>query len=881
MSHKQKTKAQLVDELAQMRRQMLELEALSRAGAILGSSLNYAAVLDCILEQMGRVVSHDAACIMLVEGEIARIFRWQGYAGFGSQNFFARFTFKIADTPCLRMARNSGQPSIISIAENEPSSIYGLEQTWIKSHLTAPISFRERLVGFLNVDSATPDCFNQADGERLQTFATAAANALKNAELYDRARQEIVDRVAALKKERNFVAAVLETAGALVMVLNSQGRILRFNRACEQTTGYSLDEVRGKYFWDLFVTSNQVESVKAIFRALRAGQRQNKYEGRWWTKDRRERLIAWSNTVLLDNRGVVEYIISTGIDITERRQLEERLEAIHYMGRELNLLHDEVAILKMTLETAAFLLRFRSAGYGLVDEATGQLNYYYYPVRGASKKLEVGLPLDTGNRIDELASRYEQIISAAADPEETLPVLALAEQAGSWLSVPMKVSDRVIGVLDVEIQQPDQFSVTDHQLLQTLADQTAVAIENARLHYEAQKQVDELATMSMVSQTITSTLDLEGTLTGIANHTVRLLEAMAASVVFQDEERGDLWFYTASGQASDVVRGMRLSAGKGIVGWVIEHGEPALVPDVTQDPRFFGDFDQQTGFTTRSIICVPLQTGEQTIGAIEVMNKQIGSFSQKDLRLLSWLATPAAIAIQNARLFQQVQIGHQRLQSLSRRLVEVQETERHHIARELHDEAGQALTSLMVGLRLLEREANSSQTVVAQVAELKRTTNDILENLHRLAINLRPASLDHLGLVAALRQYIKNFDQQHDNLTVQFEMIGLGDGRLPPAVETNLYRIVQEALTNVVRHAQATRIAVLLERRGDQMLTIVEDNGVGFDPQAAEQNSRLGLLGMRERAEMLGGTLVIESTIGTGTTIYVEVPYVHTHSDSR
>ncbi len=146
-------------------------------------------------------------------------------------------------------------------------------------------------------------------------------------------------------------------------------------------------------------------------------------------------------------------------------------------------------------------------------------------------------------------------------------------------------------------------------------------------------------------------------------------------------------------------------------------------------------------------------------------------------------------------------------------------------------------------------------------------------------MDLRPASLDHLGLTAALRQYIETFSQQH-GLKMQFEVVGLDDQRrLPPAVETNIYRIVQEALANVVRHAQATRIDVLLERRGDQMVTIVEDNGIGFDLEAARQSGRLGLLGMRERAEMLGGTLEIESTIGSSTTIYVEVPYGHSNPD--
>jgi signal transduction histidine kinase len=212
-------------------------------------------------------------------------------------------------------------------------------------------------------------------------------------------------------------------------------------------------------------------------------------------------------------------------------------------------------------------------------------------------------------------------------------------------------------------------------------------------------------------------------------------------------------------------------------------------------------------------------------------------------------------------------------------LVEVQESERRYVARELHDEAGQALTSLMVGLRLLERDAQRSEAVVAGVAELKRMVDSVLENLHRLAMDLRPASLDHLGLVAALRQYAEAVSDQH-SLVVQFETVGFHD-RLPSDVESSIYRMVQEALTNVIRHARATRVDVLLEQRDNKLVVIVEDNGVGFNPTAVMQNGRLGLFGVRERAEMLGGRLVLESAAGAGTTLLVEVPYGDSDSHRR
>jgi two-component system sensor histidine kinase NreB len=156
--------------------------------------------------------------------------------------------------------------------------------------------------------------------------------------------------------------------------------------------------------------------------------------------------------------------------------------------------------------------------------------------------------------------------------------------------------------------------------------------------------------------------------------------------------------------------------------------------------------------------------------------------------------------------------------------------------------------------------------------ELKQTANMIQENLHRLAVNLRPASLDHLGLVTTLQQYIQEFSRQY-NLRVDFEMVGMRDKRLPIEIETALFRIVQEALTNVVLHAQAKRVDVLLSLTDKGISAMVEDDGVGFSPATTMTEEQIGLFGMRERIEMLGGTLTIESSPGKGTTVKAEAPY--------
>jgi two-component system, NarL family, sensor histidine kinase UhpB len=221
-----------------------------------------------------------------------------------------------------------------------------------------------------------------------------------------------------------------------------------------------------------------------------------------------------------------------------------------------------------------------------------------------------------------------------------------------------------------------------------------------------------------------------------------------------------------------------------------------------------------------------------------------------------------------------LQESRAQLQALSRRLVEALENDRATLARELHDEAAQSLTALKLGLGRLRREAADPQALAARVEELMQLTDGLAEEMHRLAMNLRPASLDRSGLVPALEQYLEVFQRQ-TGLAVQFVAVGLEQERLAPEIETTLYRVTQEALTNVARHAHAKAVGIILERVEGLMRAIMEDDGLGFDVDEALRCGRLGLLGMRERVAMLGGTLSIESAVGSGTTVFAEIPLAH------
>jgi PAS domain S-box-containing protein len=214
--------------------------------------------------------------------------------------------------------------------------------------------------------------------------------------------------------------------------------------------------------------------------------------------------------------------------------------------------------------------------------------------------------------------------------------------------------------------------------------------------------------------------------------------------------------------------------------------------------------------------------------------------------------------------------------SLLRRLVTSQEEERHRIARELHDQMGQHLTALTLGLRAL-RDAGDEGAVVrdGRLQRLQDLINEIGQEAHKIALELRPTALDDLGLHSALWNYAEEWSER-SGIEIDFQSSGLEQRRFDSELETTLYRVVQEALTNVARHAGAAHVGLVLECRNDQLLAIVEDDGSGFDAEtiltSPTPGRRMGLLGMRERAALVGGAIEVESSPGKGTAVLVRIP---------
>jgi signal transduction histidine kinase len=245
-------------------------------------------------------------------------------------------------------------------------------------------------------------------------------------------------------------------------------------------------------------------------------------------------------------------------------------------------------------------------------------------------------------------------------------------------------------------------------------------------------------------------------------------------------------------------------------------------------------------------------------------------FGLADLNLLSSLAGQIAIALENTRLLGQVRAGREQMRRLAGQIVSAQEEERHRLSRELHDDAGQSLTALKIGLELIQADLPPELGLLCQrLGQAIDTTDTIIERIRLLAQNLRPPSLDSVGLSPTLESLCYDFAE---NTRLSVDYVGLNLPMLPGTVSICLYRLLQEALTNVAKHARANRVQVALRNDAQEICLSVQDDGQGFDEQSMLSRG-IGLLGMRERLALLGGWLEIESYPGQGTRLVAHIPW--------
>lgn len=284
-------------------------------------------------------------------------------------------------------------------------------------------------------------------------------------------------------------------------------------------------------------------------------------------------------------------------------------------------------------------------------------------------------------------------------------------------------------------------------------------------------------------------------------------------------------------------------------------------------------YQQVLSANIHAFLAIPLFVEGKAIGELWLLDPHAAAFNSEHIDIACEVADHLAIALQNVKLFEQVRSDRERLQSLSSRLIEAQELERRHLAHELHDEIGQVLTAVKINLQVLQRSLTSSGSKYP-IQDSVTIVDGALKQVRNLALDLRPSMLDDLGLLPALEWYL-NQQMQRTKLSISL-LYDPFESALSPKLETVCYRIVQEALTNIVRYAEATHVVVCLKQSDNTLHLSVQDDGIGFDVRAARdrasRGSSLGLPGMEERTALVGGQLRITSVLEQGTVIEAAFP---------
>ena len=474
----------------------------------------------------------------------------------------------------------------------------------------------------------------------------------------------------------------------------------------------------------------------------------------------------------------------------------------------------------------------------------------------AGRELEVQVAV--GEHAVELAASRMPVAGSLAGAAVATGRPQIERTAGqSLLILPLRARGRTLGTLSAYTLHPHAFHARQVDLLATFANQAAISLDNARLYGELQSRLEEMVGLQRLGTLLLEEHDFDRVLRSICQQLQRLTDAGGVGLALLEEDPRFLEMRTVVGPSADVLRGARIPTEGSFAAEALRTNRSQRSDDAQNDPR--GYKKSLILGNTRTILSVPMKTRQRTVGVLSVYNKLgQGGFTERDAELATFFANQAAAAIENARLYAQ-----------TREYAVIEE--RNRLARELHDSVTQSLFSVTLlseaALSLLDRDPAKARERLERAGELAQGA---LAEMRALIFQLRPMTLQEEGLLSALKKHLLALHSRHGRV-VELQVTG-SERRVPAEVEDAAFGIVQEALNNIVKHANAQRAHVQLEFGPTALIVTTSDNGVGFDPAAPRDTRTLGMSSMRERAEGVGGRLTVVSAPGEGTRVRADLP---------
>ena len=387
----------------------------------------------------------------------------------------------------------------------------------------------------------------------------------------------------------------------------------------------------------------------------------------------------------------------------------------------------------------------------------------------------------------------------------------------------------------------------------------------------------QLSALNHISSAVSGLQDLDTILRIALDNVLEVIDGTIGGILLLDEKTETLYYRSQRGLSARYAEEMRMSLGEGVAGRVAQTGEPMLLGDISKELNAARP-DLISAEGLKGFVSIPLKAKDKVVGVMNVASHEEGQFSADALSLLNSIGDYLGTAIEQARLYQRLANAAERYQTLLQHALTAQEEERKRIARELHDETSQSLTSLTLNLQAIIEIAEKKGFGDADIMERLRSTHSYTvhagNEIVRLMKELRPTLLDELGMPVAIHRYAKD-TLQSQGINVSAEFAGT-DQRFPPEVEVTLFRVAQGAIGNILEHSGAKNVSIRLDCNTTKCVLHIEDDGKGFDVgkliQVDLSGRGAGLFTMKERVKLVGGTCNVESHPGQGTKITWDIP---------
>jgi PAS domain S-box-containing protein len=637
-------------------------------------------------------------------------------------------------------------------------------------------------------------------------------------------------------RERETLQAIFDNIPVMISTYDPAGRLLSVNREWERTLGWTFDEARATdILSETYPDPARREEVLAF---IRTADRQWKD---FAPRTRSGEILdsSWTRFQLSDGSRV-----GIGIDRTEGKRARAALADA------------EDRFAKAFQASPAALALSTIDGGRILDVNERWLETFGYTRSEAIGRTHRDLHINVDPRARAAASDRVREDGVVRDLD-----LQVRTKSGETRDLTVSAVRISAGGEDCWISS--HIDVTDRKRATGERDRLYESERAARA--EAEAALERLRAIESITDGALRHLGLDELLDELLARLQRALETDSATVLLLEDAQT---LYPRAGHGYVLDHAVRVRVGAGVSGMIAKTGEPVVCDDYsTVDIAGIEGIPKENLRAVASIMGVPLRIGKNVMGVVVVSSHRPRRFSAEELRLLGLVADRVAPAVELARMVERVRGGRERQKILARRLLTAQEEERRRLAMELHDELGQVLTAIKINLGSLERWAAAlAAGAPRHLSDALASVDQAMQTVRDLALDLRPSVLDDLGLAAALRWYADRFARGAGfDMRVSIDPFP----PLPPELETACFRVAQEALTNVARHAQAHRVGLDLKALPEGIELSVRDDGIGFDVAAAREHAisgaSMGLLGMQERVLLVGGELDISSPPGGGT----------------